>query len=189
MIRAQLVKLGRATGSSIVAATRYGAVSRFSQSISRSTSRLAPYRPILSRSFSCSASVANSSSSTPVKPAPITQNEYHKLADKYLDIVLTKYEEKQDEIGDIDVEFSSGVMTVKIPDVGVYIINKQPPNKQIWLASPVSGPKRFDYVVVNDGQGDEQNTGKGEWVYLRDGQKLSELLELETGVVLDDTVQ
>lgn len=28
------------------------------------------------------------------------------------------------------------------------MLNKQPPNRQIWLSSPVSGPKRFDWVVL-----------------------------------------
>lgn len=31
----------------------------------------------------------------------------------------------------------SGVLTVKLGDKGTYVINKQPPNKQIWLSSPV----------------------------------------------------
>ena len=77
-------------------------------------------------------------------------------------------------------------MTVKIPELGVYVINKQPPNRQIWLSSPVSGPKRFDYVIVRDGQDEKQDSGMGEWVYIRDGQKLTDILRKETGVVLDD---
>ena len=28
-------------------------------------------------------------------------------------------------------------------DYGVYVINKQTPNKQIWLSSPISGPQRY----------------------------------------------
>lgn len=31
----------------------------------------------------------------------------------------------------------SGVLTVKLGDRGTYVINKQPPNKQIWLSSPI----------------------------------------------------
>lgn len=73
-------------------------------------------------------------------------------------------------------------MTVKIPGNGTYVINKQPPNKQIWLSSPVSGPKRYDYVIVSEGQGQKQDTGAGDWVYLRDGSTLGELLLKETGV-------
>lgn len=31
----------------------------------------------------------------------------------------------------------SGVLTVKLGDKGTYVVNKQPPNKQIWLSSPI----------------------------------------------------
>jgi len=30
----------------------------------------------------------------------------------------------------------SGVLTLILADKGTYVINKQPPNKQIWLSSP-----------------------------------------------------
>lgn len=30
----------------------------------------------------------------------------------------------------------SGVLTLDLGDKGTYVINKQPPNKQIWLSSP-----------------------------------------------------
>lgn len=73
----------------------------------------------------------------------------------------------------------AGVLTLLFPPHGTYVLNKQPPNKQIWLSSPVSGPKRYDWVVRGaDGDGAE----KGEWVYLRDGSTLSGLLEEEVGV-------
>jgi len=74
-----------------------------------------------------------------------------------------------------DVEYSAGVMTITVPQ-GVYIINKQPPNKQIWLSSPVSGPKRYDWVESGDG------ASTGEWVYARDGSTLRSLLGEELGV-------
>uniref|UniRef100_A0A2K5BYP4 Frataxin, mitochondrial n=1 Tax=Aotus nancymaae TaxID=37293 RepID=A0A2K5BYP4_AOTNA len=61
----------------------------------------------------------------------------------------------------------SGVLTVKLGgDLGTYVINKQTPNKQIWLSSPSSGPKRYDW------------TGKN-WVYSHDGVSLHELLAAE----------
>lgn len=54
----------------------------------------------------------------------------------------------------------TGVLTVKLGSKGTYVINKQTPNRQIWLSSPVSGPFRFDYA------------GGGRWVYSRDGREL-----------------
>ena len=58
----------------------------------------------------------------------------------------------------------------------------------------MSGPKRYDWVVVRGGKGDGEGEGegegekeeeeeKGEWVYLRDGSTLAGLLEEEVGVV------
>jgi len=80
----------------------------------------------------------------------------------------------------------AGVLTLTFPPVGTYVINKQPPNKQIWLSSPISGPKRYDWVVVSEGQNSKEGTGGGEWVYLRDMSTLRELLMTEVGVDLTD---
>jgi frataxin len=71
----------------------------------------------------------------------------------------------------------AGVLTIVFPPHGTYVINKQPPNRQIWLSSPVSGPKRYDYVCLNE------DKGRGDWVYLRDGSTMSGLLREEMGVL------
>ncbi len=69
-----------------------------------------------------------------------------------------------------DVSLASGVLTVELPGHGTYVINKQTPNKQIWVSSPISGPARFDF---------EQKSGT--WVYGRTGQSLHQLLDAEIG--------
>ena len=38
-----------------------------------------------------------------------------------------------------------GVLTVRLGDFGTYVINKQTPNRQIWMSSPLSGPVRYDW--------------------------------------------
>ncbi len=76
----------------------------------------------------------------------------------------------------------AGVLTLHFPPHGTYVLNKQPPNQQIWLSSPVSGPKRFDWVA-EEGEGGK---GKGQWVYLRDGSTLSGVLGEEVGVVVGE---
>jgi frataxin len=63
-----------------------------------------------------------------------------------------------------------------------YVLNKQPPNKQIWFSSPISGPKRFDWVVRAEGMNDKEGSGVGDWIYMRDGTSLTELLRKELGV-------
>lgn len=60
-----------------------------------------------------------------------------------------------------------------LPPNGTYVVNKQPPNKQIWLSSPLSGPKRYDYV-------------DGKWTYLRDNSTLGQLLKDETKLVTQE---
>jgi len=59
-----------------------------------------------------------------------------------------------------------GVLTVKLGSHGAYVINKQTPNRQIWLSSPVTGPFRYDYI-------------NGHWVYSRTGQELLSQLQAE----------
>ena len=69
-----------------------------------------------------------------------------------------------------DVTLASGVLTLSLEGHGTYVINKQSPNRQIWLSSPISGPSRFDY-------NQETNT----WVYKHTGRSLHALLEEEIG--------
>jgi frataxin len=59
-----------------------------------------------------------------------------------------------------------GVLTVKLGSHGTYVINKQTPNRQIWLSSPLTGPFRYDWH-------------KGHWVYHRDGRELLSQLQKE----------
>lgn len=73
-------------------------------------------------------------------------------------------------------------ITTQNPQPMAYVLNKQPPNKQIWLSSPVSGPKRFDWCVVGEGMNSKEGSGAGEWIYLRDGSSLAEILRTELGV-------
>ncbi|KAK8862153.1 mitochondrial chaperone Frataxin [Apiospora arundinis] len=118
------------------------------------------------------------------KPAELTDQQYHEMSDAFLDQLLTHLEERQDTSDDIDVEYSAGVMNISTKN-GVYVVNKQPPNKQIWLSSPLTGPKRYDWVIVSEDQNSKQDTGVGSWVYLRDGDSLTELLRKEIDVNID----
>jgi frataxin len=69
---------------------------------------------------------------------------YHKLADEALDYLYGKFEETGESLSGTlpgyDVEYSMGVLklSIPIPDYGTLVLNKQPPNKQIWLSSPIS---------------------------------------------------
>jgi iron donor protein CyaY len=72
---------------------------------------------------------------------------------------------------DRDACYQSGVLTFVTPS-GTYVINKQPPNRQIWLSSPIAGPIQFAY-----------DKGTGRWVDIRgSGTTLAGLIEKEIGV-------
>lgn len=96
----------------------------------------------------------------------ISDNEYLKLANTYLESLSDELEILAEDYPQIDVELSHGVMTLTVAPGKTYVINKQPPNKQIWLSSPVSGPKRYDLIG-------------GKWTTLRDGSQLTPLLDKE----------
>ena len=73
------------------------------------------------------------------------------------------------DIGVADVSLSSGVLKVYLgPKYGTYVINKQTPNQQIWLSSPVSGPARFDFC---------HDTRK--WIYKHTNECLHDILNRE----------
>ncbi|EKM60888.1 uncharacterized protein PHACADRAFT_82303 [Phanerochaete carnosa HHB-10118-sp] len=101
-------------------------------------------------------------------------DQYHELSDATMEVMLDSLENVLDEEAnpDYEVDYSSGVLTLRLGENGTYVINKQPPNKQIWLSSPTSGPKRYDYVPEKD-----------QWIYLREGRSLGQLLSEELGSI------
>ncbi|KAK9474310.1 uncharacterized protein V1510DRAFT_411887 [Dipodascopsis tothii] len=102
----------------------------------------------------------------------ILVREYHAVADETMEAILLACEDLAESFPEIDVELAQGVLNLEVPGVGIYVINKQPPNRQIWLSSPLSGPKRYDYV-------------DGKWTYGRDGSTLGDLLRAETSEALE----
>ncbi|XP_041255034.1 frataxin, mitochondrial [Onychostruthus taczanowskii] len=105
----------------------------------------------------------------------LDETTYEKLAEETLDSLADFFEDLADKPftpEDYDVSLGSGVLTVKLGgDMGTYVINKQTPNRQIWLSSPTSGPKRYDWTGRN-------------WVYSHDRVSLHELLSKEFSTAL-----
>lgn len=100
-------------------------------------------------------------------------NVYHNEADKFLDAIFEQIEILSEDYPDLipEVELNHGVMTLNLAKLGPYVINKQPPNKQIWFASPLSGPNRFDFY-------------KNEWISLRDNTKLIDVINKEVRIAM-----
>lgn len=94
----------------------------------------------------------------------LTNEEYHRHADATFEQITEELDIFFEENGimEAEVDEEAGVMEINCSE-GTYVINKQPPTKQIWLSSPISGPKRFDFH-------------DGKWICLRDNAILSQLL-------------
>ncbi|WWC92683.1 iron donor protein CyaY [Kwoniella dendrophila CBS 6074] len=155
-------------------------ISTFSKS-SQQHKRL-PSSPSASTNINGFRQFASSSSKRQVEQGEKTETtlspeEYEKISERDMDLLHENLEIYVEQYGpnDWEVEYSSGVMTLKLPPHGTYVINKQPPNLQIWISSPVSGPSRFDF---------KQN--QGGWVHHRnDDIKLGKLLEEELRGLLE----
>jgi len=94
-----------------------------------------------------------------------TEQEYHNTADETLEHIQDALEElfedsfsTETEIPEVNV--ANGVLTLSLPPHGTWVLNKQTPNQQIWWSSPLSGPRRYEYVELGD-------DGEGIWVYSR----------------------
>ncbi|GAV80763.1 Frataxin_Cyay domain-containing protein [Cephalotus follicularis] len=100
----------------------------------------------------------------------LQEDEFHQLANSTIHILQDKFEEYGDnvQIDGFDAEYGNEVLTLKLGALGTYVLNKQTPNRQIWMSSPVSGPSRFDW---------DHNAQA--WVYRRTKANLFKVLESE----------
>ncbi|KAJ5972373.1 uncharacterized protein N7479_002291 [Penicillium vulpinum] len=128
-----------------------------------------------------SGSVAGAASHV-TEPSPLTPEDYYEYSEHYFNVLQSHLERAQEEGSEVEAEYSAGVLNISVPAIGTYVLNKQPPNKQIWLSSPISGPKRYDWIVEGDYMHEKQDSRpfvNGQWIYLRDGSNLTELLNSE----------
>ncbi|CAG8755389.1 2541_t:CDS:2, partial [Cetraspora pellucida] len=109
----------------------------------------------------------------------LSDSDYHRISDATMEHLLEFFENLNDQFdfNGFDIEYSSGVLTLKCGSEGTYVLNKQPPNKQIWLSSPISGPKRYDYDLMHK-----------KWFYRRDNTTLDELLNNELSTIFGTKV-
>ena len=76
-------------------------------------------------------------------------------------------EEKENPIFE-EINYSDGVLNLELRGKKYYVLNKQTPNKQIWLSSPISGPSRFEF-----------QEGERTWKHYRTDEDLLKLLNSE----------
>lgn len=73
------------------------------------------------------------------RSSSLSEPTFHAQADRALEHLFEAFETLLDDldIEDSDVELSQGVLTLRLGDLGTYVINKQTPNRQIWMSSPI----------------------------------------------------
>ncbi|KAL5581861.1 hypothetical protein UlMin_014303 [Ulmus minor] len=110
----------------------------------------------------------------------LQEDEFHRLADSTIHDLQEKLEEYGDsvQVDGFDIDYGNDVLTIKLGDLGTYVLNKQSPNRQIWLSSPVSGPSRFDW---------DHNAEA--WVYRRTKAILLKVLESELEQLCGEPIQ
>ncbi|KAG6799025.1 frataxin, mitochondrial [Apis mellifera caucasica] len=114
-------------------------------------------------------------SSNNLSTQELTSVQFEKVSDETLTSLTEYFDELVEQaihLSDADVSYGDGVLTIKFGDThGTYVINRQSPNRQIWLSSPKSGPKRYDFI-------------DGKWIYKYDRKTLHELLDDEIPAII-----
>ena len=81
------------------------------------------------------------------------EKRFLKQVDDFLEDISQQLEEIMDENTVVDdVNYSSGVLKLDFNSAEgkkTYVLNKQAPNKQLWLSSPFSGPQRYEFDLIS----------------------------------------
>ena len=80
---------------------------------------------------------------------PVSLQQFHTLSERVLEGIENVAEEFADADPDerVEVEFSGDVLEISVRGGGTFVLNKQTPNRQVWLSSPVTGPQRYNFCL------------------------------------------
>ena len=78
-----------------------------------------------------------------------TLTKFISMVDSTLNKIYDEIDKKEYSFID-NISLEEGVLTINLKDDKTYVINIQKPNKQIWLSSPFSGPRRFEFNEANN---------------------------------------
>ena len=84
----------------------------------------------------------------------MNESEFHRA----VDAVLERIETAVESTDEIDIELEGGVLTLECPDSSRIIVNRQTPNREIWVAARSGG---FHFAHR-----------EGEWRDTRSGEEL-----------------
>jgi len=130
------------------------------------------------------SSLSSMSSGTADGTAFASEAEYHTIADAHLEEVQDILEALEDEMDDIDINYSMGVLNIDLGSTGFWVLNKQTPNRQIWWSSPISGPRRYEYSTEDKAWVSTREPEAGGKRDLR--KEIAREIGEATGVVLDN---
>jgi len=68
-------------------------------------------------------------------PGIMTESEFHRA----VDAVLARIEASVEDVDALDVDLESGILTLTCPDDTRVIVNRQTPNREIWVAARSGG--------------------------------------------------
>ncbi|XP_050340879.1 frataxin, mitochondrial-like, partial [Bactrocera neohumeralis] len=111
-----------------------------------------------------------------------TDVKYNTAADDFLDLLENAIDALEHPEID-EISSNGGVLTIETAHNGTYLLNKQAPNVQLWLSSPISGPFHYD-MVVTTGAGADGEEEITQWLSDHDGHSLVDKLETELSEVL-----
>ena len=107
----------------------------------------------------------------------MTESEFDDQADEFLEDLMDDLEVLESTAGpEFEIDYAMGVLTLVLNEDTTYVINKQRPNRQVWMSSPTSGPRRFE-LDEEDG-----NT----WVDVRSRDNLLDVMKGELKELVPD---
>ncbi|KAH7394675.1 hypothetical protein BKA66DRAFT_410359 [Pyrenochaeta sp. MPI-SDFR-AT-0127] len=115
----------------------------------------------------------------------LSKEDYSSLVEVYFEAVIEYTGHAQGEGFSITLEHRNDVITITAPGIGDYFLQRQHRTHQIWLYSPISGSKDYDWVVDGLKQYVDDGVTMGEWLHLSDGTNLSDVLNTELGLKME----
>jgi len=101
----------------------------------------------------------------------MTESEFHRAVDE----VLRRVESAVEANDALDVDLESGILTVECPDGTKVIVNRQTPNREIWVAARSGG---FHFAARD---GAWRDTRSGEELFA----SLASIVRAQAGETLD----
>ncbi|HET7732173.1 MAG TPA: iron donor protein CyaY [Usitatibacter sp.] len=101
----------------------------------------------------------------------MNESDFHRA----VDALLLRIESALERHDDFDIDLESGILTVTCPDDSRIIVNRQTPNREVWVAARSGG---FHFRLV-----------EGEWRDTRSGDELfaslARIVRLQGGAEVD----